>query len=66
MPQKKQRIDELMEKVGAAMARTAYFEAERLAVKALQMARQDADFDGPCRRPGDCARNWRLTRAMCA
>lgn len=66
MPKKKQRIDELMEKVGAAMARTAYFEAERLAVKALQMSRQDADFDAMARiiLPLQEARRLRTQQAI--
>lgn len=66
MSKKKQRIDELMDKVGAAMARTAYFEAERLAAKALLMAREDADFDAMARiiLPLQEARRLRTQQAL--
>lgn len=42
--EKKQKIDELMVKAAESVTRSAYFEAERLAVKALSMARHDGDF----------------------
>lgn len=42
--EKKQKIDELMVKAAESVTRSAYFEAERMAVKALSMARHDCDF----------------------
>lgn len=39
------RIDALMEQASVAMARTDYFECERLAVEALHHAHQEFDFD---------------------
>ena len=42
---KQKKIDDLMEKASAALMRTAYFEAERMALKALQMSRQIEDWD---------------------
>ena len=43
--EKRRKIDELMEKASDALRRTAYFEAERLSMRALGMARQLADFE---------------------
>lgn len=40
----RQKIDDLMDKASESLARTAYFEAERMAQKALGMARQENDF----------------------
>jgi hypothetical protein len=45
VPAKQRKIDELMKKASESLAQTAYFEAERMALKALQMARQDNDFE---------------------
>lgn len=42
---KQKKVDDLMEKASAALRRTAYFEAERMALKALQMSRQIDDWD---------------------
>ena len=42
---KHRKIDELMEKASEALARMSYFEAERLAVKALNMAWQQRDYE---------------------
>ena len=42
---KQKKIDDLMEKASAALSRAACFEAERMALKALQMARQLGDWD---------------------
>ncbi len=38
-------IDELMEKASQALAQTRYFEAERLAMKAIGMARESRDYE---------------------
>ena len=40
----RKKIDDLMDKASESLARTAYFEAERMAHKALGMARQENDF----------------------
>lgn len=42
---KQAKIDQLMEKASVSLSRTAYFEAERMALKALMMARQIEDFE---------------------
>ncbi len=39
------QIDALMEEASQALASTAYFEAERLAEKALELAWKATDFD---------------------
>jgi hypothetical protein len=39
------RIDAMMERAQAALERTAYFEAQREAVRALLLARRSADFE---------------------
>jgi hypothetical protein len=41
---KKQKIDELVAKAAESLDRSSYFESERMAVKALSMARHDGDF----------------------
>jgi hypothetical protein len=41
---KKQKIEELLAKASESLDRTSYFESERMAVKALSMARHDSDF----------------------
>ena len=40
----KPRIDELLKKAESSLSRSAVFEAENMAVKALTMARQDIDY----------------------
>lgn len=44
-PRRPKQIDALMEQAEAAMARTQWFEAERIAEKAMRLARQGADFE---------------------
>lgn len=63
---KERKIDELMEKASESLVRTAYFEAERMAEKALQMARQDQDFERMARivLPLQEARRQRLQIAL--
>lgn len=60
------RIDELMEAASEALANMRYFEAERLASKALADARQGADFDRMARivLPLMEARRQRLQQAF--
>src|SRR4051812_11447875 len=41
---KQKRIDELTVKLRESLQRSSWFEAERLALKALTMARQEQDF----------------------
>ncbi len=43
--EKKKAVDELLEKTRGSLDRKAYFEAERMALKALQIARQVNDFE---------------------
>ena len=45
MASKQKKIDDLMDKVSESLVRTAYFEAERMASKAMGMARQEDDFE---------------------
>jgi hypothetical protein len=42
---KQKKIDEISQKVRDALQRSAWFEAERLAMKALMMARAEQDFE---------------------
>lgn len=42
---KRKKIDDLMNKASKALAQTSYFEAERMASKALYMAYQNCDFE---------------------
>ncbi|MCA9291482.1 MAG: hypothetical protein KDA25_10160 [Phycisphaerales bacterium] len=60
------RIDELMERASEALARTAYFEAERMCNKALGMARQLDDFERMARitLPLQEARRQRYQQAL--
>ncbi|UCD73863.1 MAG: hypothetical protein JSV91_08690 [Phycisphaerales bacterium] len=62
----RQKIDDLMDKASESLARTAYFEAERMANKALGMARQEGDFDRMARiiMPLLEARRQRLQQAL--
>ena len=39
------KIDDIMERASDALAATSYFEAERLALKALHMAREESNFE---------------------
>jgi len=39
------KIDDLMEKASRSLSHMSYFEAERMAIKALGMARQEDDFE---------------------
>jgi len=63
---KSEKIDELMKKASESLARMAYFEAERMASKALAMSRQDDDFDQMARivMPLMEARRHRLQQAL--
>src|SRR6185503_7468160 len=63
---KHRKIDELMEKASESLVRTAYFEAERMAEKALLMARQDRDFERMARivLPLQESRRQRLQLAL--
>ena len=63
---KHQKIDDLMNKASESLARTAYFEAERMAVKALNMAFQDLDVERMARivMPLLEARRQRLQQAL--
>jgi hypothetical protein len=63
---KVQQIDQLMEKASAALAKTKYFEAERLADKALRLARRGDDFARMTRiiMPLQEARRQRLLQAL--
>ena len=40
-----EKVDEIMERAEAALRRSQWFEAERLAFRALEMARQQEEFD---------------------
>lgn len=42
---KSEKIDELMEQASGALAKTEYFDCERLALEALNLAFEDADFE---------------------
>src|SRR5438552_3916184 len=63
---KQKKIDELMNKASEALTRTQYFEAERLAHKALSMARQDNDFETMARivMPLQESRRQRFQQAL--
>ncbi len=63
---KRQKIDELMEKSSAALARMSYFEAERMAFKALNMAWQNNSYERMARivLPLQEARRQRLQLAL--
>jgi hypothetical protein len=60
------KIDELMNKASESLARTAYFEAERMANRALLMARQENDYDRMARilLPLQEARRQRYQQAL--
>lgn len=64
--QKQMKIDELMEQASAALVRTAYFETERLALKALLMAREAKEWELMARilLPLQEARRQRLQQAL--
>ncbi|HWB20445.1 MAG TPA: hypothetical protein VG711_09115 [Phycisphaerales bacterium] len=63
---KQRQIDTLMEQASEALMLTKYFEAERLAVKALYMARQVGDFERMARivMPLQEARRQRFQQAI--
>ena len=63
---KSKKIVELMKKASESLSRGAYFEAERMAHKALTMARQDDDFDHMARivMPLTEARRHRFQQAL--
>ncbi|MHC4948099.1 MAG: hypothetical protein ACYTG1_07540 [Planctomycetota bacterium] len=63
---KAELIDDLMEKASRSLAATSYFEAERLALKGLDMARQVADYERMARivLPLQEARRQRLQLAL--
>lgn len=60
------RIDDLMERASEALAQTRYFEAERMANKALAMAREAGDFERMARivLPLQEARRQRYQQAL--
>ena len=63
---RQEKINDLMERASEALSRTAYFEAERMACKALYMAREERDFDLMARivLPLQEARRQRLQLAI--
>ncbi|MCZ6834346.1 MAG: hypothetical protein O7G85_01095 [Planctomycetota bacterium] len=63
---KQHKIDELMEKASHALARMSYFEAERFAVKALNMAWQQREYERMARivLPLQEARRQRYQQAL--
>lgn len=63
---KHQRIDDLMDKASEALSQTAYFQAERMAHKALLMAFDTGDFERMARitMPLREARRLRLQLAL--
>jgi hypothetical protein len=65
-PVKLRKIDELMDKASESLVRTAYFEAERLALKALTMALEERDFERMARivLPLQESRRLRLQQAL--
>jgi hypothetical protein len=65
-PSKQRKVDELLEKVRESLARGMWFEAERLAEKALASARQEEDFQSMARAidPLQEARAMRLRLAL--
>lgn len=60
------KIDELMEKASEALAQTSYFEAERLASKAMEMAHAGREYEHMARivLPLQEARRQRLQLAL--
>lgn len=60
-----ERIDELMDKASDLLVKTKYFDAEKIAGEALQLARQANDFDRMARiiMPLQEARRQRLLKA---
>jgi hypothetical protein len=60
------RIDELMDQASHELARTRYFDAEKLAAEALQLARQADDFERMARiiMPLQEARRQRTLQAL--
>lgn len=60
------KIDELMERASGALVQMRYFEAERMALKALAMAREATDFERMSRiiMPLQEARRQRLQQAL--
>jgi hypothetical protein len=60
------KIDELMDKASEALVQTAYFEAERLTLKALAMAHEERDFERMARiiLPLQESRRLRLQQAL--
>ena len=66
MASQQRKIDDLMDKVSESLIRTAYFEAERMATKAMGMARQENDFERMARivMPLLEARRQRLQQAL--
>lgn len=63
---KNNKIDELVERADAALLSRGYFEAERMAHKALLMARQASDYERMIRvvQPLKVARDKRLALAL--
>lgn len=63
---KRRKIDDLMEKASEALGQMAYFEAERMAFKALHMAWQRNDFERMARivLPLQEARRQRFQQAL--
>lgn len=63
---KRRKIDELMEKASDALARMSWFEAERLAIRALSLAWQHRDFERMARivLPLQESRRQRFQKAL--
>lgn len=63
---KRRKIDELMEKASDALRQMSYFEAERMALKALNMAWQNRDWERMARivLPLQEARRQRYQKAL--
>ncbi|MBL9140944.1 MAG: hypothetical protein JNK53_03675 [Phycisphaerae bacterium] len=63
---RQEKVSEMMERAEAALRRAQWFEAERLALKSLEIARREDDFDSMARivMPLQEARRQRLQLAL--
>jgi hypothetical protein len=63
-----EKVDEMMERAEAALRRSQWFEAERIALKALELARREEDFAAMARivLPLQEARRQRVQAAVTA
>jgi hypothetical protein len=63
-----EKVDEMMERAEAALRRAQWFEAERIAIKALELARREEDFAAMSRivLPLQEARRQRIQAALTA